>query len=338
MLTHVDVLAAEHFLNHRIDIPRSHQNSGGGMSVLVNAIQASLMRRYKVNVCSNISELVSPVCLVETCWFTSNIHDPDYLGVLEKRIQKFKAHKEETGINTILLCAELSLLRLLPRLQESLLETIDVVGVTVPYLWKLLNMIGVPPHGYLCDAIDPDLFRPAEKQMTVTAVGALKYIKNIDWIIEVFRLLEGKMKRTYLGSAGLWSTENREEDSELLTQIEEVTEEYYPNASSIEVAYHNAYAAFAVNDTWHDCSSRANEELLMSGVISIHGQHPLFDPRPGFTVKTPEEAVAKIAELTNDFTELPSPELHQKSRDWALENVSSPKFNEQFETLMRRFT
>ena len=73
----------------------------------------------------------------------------------------------------------------------------------------------------------------------------------------------------------------------------------------------------------------------MSGVISIHGQHPLFDPRPGFRVKTPEEAVAKIAELTNDFTELPDPPLHQASRDWALEHVSTQTFMTQFEKLMR---
>ena len=339
MLTHVDVLAAEHFLNHRVDIPRSTKNSGGGMSVLVNAIQATLMHRYKIKVCSELADLNAPVCLVETCWFTSNIHDADYIGAVEERIQAFKAHKAETGMHTILICAELSLLRLLPRLQKALLETIDLVTVTVPYLYRLLNMIGITPHGYLCDAIDPDLFRPAEtKQLTVTAVGALKYIKNVAWILEVFRLLEGKMKRTYLGSAGLWSAENREEDLELLTQIEAVTEEYYANASSIEVAYHNAHAAFAINDTWHDCSSRANEELLMSGVISIHGQHPLFDPRPGFKVKTPEEAVAKIGELTNDFTELPAPEYHQQARDWALEHVSSHTFGNQFEVLMRHFT
>ena len=157
----------------------------------------------------------------------------------------------------------------------------------------------------------------------------------MDWIIEVYALLEGKIKRTYFGSAALWSSENRLEDITLIPKIEEVTEAYYPSASPVEVAYYNSKAAFSVNDTWHDCSSRSNEELLMSGVISIYGEHPLFDPRPGFRVKTPEEAVQKIEELTDNFTELPDPKLHENSRNWALKNVSTQTFRAQFENLMR---
>ncbi|MDE0315348.1 MAG: hypothetical protein OXM61_10630 [Candidatus Poribacteria bacterium] len=76
----------------------------------------------------------------------------------------------------------------------------------------------------------------------------------------------------------------------------------------------------------------------MSGVISIHGRHPLFTRRPGFWVKTPDEAVAKIAELTENFTQLPNPKLHQHSRQWALENVSTHKFIEQFGKLVRCLT
>ena len=333
----IDLLVAPQFTNLKIDAPRGIRNSGGGMSVLVNAIQANLMTRYSINRCSDIKALSASVCLTETCFFVSNITDPDYLGALEHRLHQFRQYKDATKTDVILICAELSLFKMPLKHRKLLLDAVDVLAVTDPYLMQLLKGIGVLPNGYLCDAIDPNIFRPAEKEMTVTAVGGLKHIKNIDWILEVFKRLEGKMKRTYLGSAALWSDETRPEDTKLIEEIKDVTEAYYPDASPVEVAYHNAHAAFTVNDTWHDCSCRANEELLMSGVISIHGRHPLFDPRPGFRVKTPEEAVDKIAELTKDFTELPDPELHQASRDWALKNVSTQAFMKQFESLMRGF-
>lgn len=331
----IDILASPHFQNYRIDAPRSIRNTGGGMAVLIDSIQATLMDRYSVKVCGNISELSAPVCFVETCFFASNIHDADYWGGVEQRLNEFQKYKDARNVKVVLICAEITLLRMLPKHRKLLLDAIDVLTVTDPYLKHILKVLNILPQRYLCDVIDPTLFRPAEKEMSVIAVGGLKYIKNVDWIIEIFKLLEGKMKRIYLGSAAVWSDESRSEDLQLIPKIKQVTDAHYSNASSVEVAYHNARASFAVCDTWHDCSCRANEELLMSGAISIHGQHPLFDPRPGFRVETPEEAVAKIAELTNDFTQLPDPALHQASRDWALQHVSTQTFTTQFETLMR---
>ena len=331
----IDILAAPQFHNCRIDAPRGIHNSGGGMSVLIDSIRACLMDRYAIRLCDDFSELSAPVCLAETCFFTSDIDDADYWGAVKHRLHEFQKYKDARNIKVVLICAELTLLRMLPKHRKRLLDAVDILTITDPYLKGVLKALNVLPKAYLCDAIDPTLFRPVEKEMSVIAVGGLKYIKNVDWIIEVFKRLEGKMKRIYLGSAALWSGENRPEDVALVPKIKQVTEEHYANASPVEVAYHNARAAFAVNDTWHDCSCRANEELLMSGVISIHGQHSLFDPRPGFRVKTPEEAVAKIAELTSDFTELPDPALHQASRDWALKHVSTQTFMHQFEKLMR---
>ena len=332
----IDILASGHFHNFDIGQRRGKHSVGGGMSVLVNAMESALMSRYQVNVCKDETELTSDICIVETCWFLSNIHDADYWGGVEHRLHTFNEAKKKSGRKVILVVAELSPFRIPGKHLKLLVDAIDVWAVTVPYLWKLLKVIKITPNGYLCDCINADLFRPAEKEMSVIGVGALKHIKNIDWIIEVYEHLEGTgIKRIYLGGASLWSHESRQEDYALIERIEAVTDVYIPNASIIEVAYHNAYAAMAVNNTWHDCSSRANEELLMSGVISIHGEHPLFDERPGFRVKTAEEAVEKIEELTDNFTQLPDPKLHEASRNWALRHVSSETFLTQFENLMR---
>ncbi len=336
----IDILTPLHYTRLNIEAQRGHANSGGGMSCLINAARATLSSRYQVNVCTEISELQSDVVIVDALFIAIRVvKDTHFKTVAEQSIAELQKDKENNPCRKYLLwCAEMSAFRWLPAERRAITALVDGIAVTDPYIWQLFKVVGVTPLGYLCDAINPDLFRPVAKEMTVTAVGALKHIKNIDWIIKVFRQLEGKMKRTYLGSAVLWSHEKRSEDRALVSKIEAVTEEYYPNASPIEVAYHNARAAFAVNDTWHDCSSRSNEELLMSGVISIHGRHPLFNPRPGFRVKTPNEAAAKIAELTENFTQLPDPRLHEQSRQWALENVSTHKFMEQFENLSTTFS
>ena len=335
----IDLLTPLHYIRLNVEAERGHANAGGGMSCLMNAARATLSNRYQVNVCTEISELQSDLVIIDALFIANRIAKDTRREIVPEQsiaaIQKDKARHRHRKY--LLWCAEMSAFRWLPADRRRITTLVDGIAVTDPYIWQLCKVVGIMPLGYLCDAIDPDLFRPVKKEMTVTAVGALKHIKNIDWIIEVFKLLEGKMKRTYLGSAGLWSHENRSEDGALISKIKAVTEEHYPNASPIEVAYHNAQAAFAVNDTWHDCSSRSNEELLMSGAISIHGQHPLFKPRPGFGVKTPDAAVAKIAELTENFTQLPDPKLHQHSRQWALENVSTHKFMEQFESLVRYF-
>ena len=330
----IDILTLQQFRQLDIQAPRGHHNSGGGMACLMNAAKAALSNQYRVNICVDFSELKSDIVIIDAVLFAKL----DETGVFqpEKLFELLQNDKNEHPKRRYLLwCAEMTLIRLPPRIREQIIGSVDSIAVTDPYIWNLFRAIGITPMGYLCDCIDPVLFRPGEKEMIVTAVGALKHIKNVDWIIEVYKLLEGKIKRTYFGSAALWSSENRPEDIALISKVEEVTEAYYPSSSPVEVAYYTSKAAFAVNDTWHDCSSRSNEELLMSGVISIHGEHPLFDRRPGFRVKTPEEAVEKIEELTDNFTQLPDPKLHEDSRNWALTHVSSETFLTQFENLMR---
>ena len=331
----IDLLVSRQFTNGEIHTPRSKKNSGGGMSILVDAIQAALSSKYTVATKTDVKDCDAEIVFSETCYWTSNISDPKYIQGVSDRLTHWKSQKHRKKQKHILIVAELTLLRMLPSLRDHLLSTVDVLAVTDPYLLQLLQGVGIYPRYYLCDCIDPNLFRPRQKKMVVTAVGGLKYIKNLDWIVEVFRLLEGKIRRTYCGGISVWSAENRLEDVLLEKKIKSVCDDFYENLSPIDVAYHNGESAFAVNNTWHDCSCRANEELLMSGVISIHGQHPLFRGRPGFTAGTPEEAVSVIEELTNGFQKLPNPKHFQASRNWALENVSTDTFLSQFDSIIK---
>ena len=337
----INILTLDFFQRLHIEAKRGHQNSGGGMGCLMNSTRATLLQRYPVNMTSDIAKLRGDIVIID-CIYIAMYHMQNapedrstsrYIYDLLTSDRDANPHRKY-----ILWCAEKSFLRLEPELRKELSVFVDSIYVTCPYIRDLFLALNAVPTGLLSDGIDEYLFKPAPKEMTVTAVGALKHIKNIDWILEVYHLLEGKnIKRIYMGGADLWSVESRPEDLSLISRIEAATDEYFPNASPVDVAYQNAHAAFAVNDTWHDCSSRANEELLLSGVISIHGQHPTFESRPGFTVREPQEAVDVMAELTDDFTKLPDPQLHEDSRNWALKHVSSTKFMQQFENLMRSF-
>ena len=327
----INILTLPQFTRLNIEAPRGHENSGGGMSSIFNSAKAALSESWTVRFCTEVDDLTGDLVIVDPIYFLSPHLADGKLNALDTN------RKENPNRRYILWAIEKSLVRLLKRRRDYLLWLVDMLVVSTPYLYNLLGAVGVTPYGYLCDSVDPNLFRPGKKEMQVTAVGALKHIKNVDWIIEVFALLEGKIDRTYLGSSVLWSDEQRDEDLVLVDKIKRVTDSYYPNESLIDVAYRNKNAAFAVNDTWHDCSSRSNEELLMCGVISIHGPHDMFTPRPGFRVTTPQEAVDQIALLTQDFTELPDPKLHEQARDWALAHLSSDVFLNQFNALLKNF-
>lgn len=340
----IDIMTLLHFKHLNIEAKRGQQNAGGGMACLMNAVKATLSTRYCVNLIEGFDEISSDFIILDSVMPTNKIvkkedgihnYTPD--EVIQLFIKELTDHKTAAPDRKFLLwCAEKSFFRWKPKDRDKILSSVDLLAVTDPYLSQLMRAVEITPNGYLCDCIHSDLFRPAPKTLSVIAVGALKHIKNIDWVLDIYARLEGTgVKRIYLGGASLWSHENRQEDHALIEEIEKVTDVYLPNASVAEVAYHNAHAAFTVNNTWHDCSSRSNEELLMSGVISIHGEHPLFNGRPGFKVKTSEEAVEKIDELTDGFTQLPDPKLHEKSRNWALKNVSEAVFLNQFENLTR---
>ena len=301
------------------------------MATILNSAKATLSQFHKVEWCVDMRSLEGDIVLLDAVAIDRYGNTGDVLNQLAEDQTRHPNRKY------ILWGIEKTMLRLRPEHRDWLLGIVDIFVVSTPYLYDLLDAINVTPYGYLCDCVCSNLFRPRQKELSVTAVGALKHIKNVDFVVDVFQLLEGKIKRMYFGSSELWSNENRVEDAKLTDRIKRVTEYYSPNASLVEVAYFDGQAAIAVNDTWHDTSSRSNEELLMAGAISVHGPHEMFSVRPGFTVKTPQEAVDVIEELTEGFTGLPDPTLHEESRNWALEHLSADTFMRQFNNIMRNF-
>ena len=338
----IDYLIPEMYLDFDMEAQR---NAGGGMIPNIHARANALRQWYDVRLISDVKEIQSDVCLIEALWFCM-AHDWQFVtGENEDTEGEWKALYSQrlddlfdgkSSVRKIVTCCELEIARLPWWARAKFNHYPAGVVMNTPYLWNIVSALGINPIGYLCDAVDPDLFKPAKKELSVIAVGGLKHIKNPYLIFEVFdKLKDSGMKRVYIGSAQIWSNENRAEDAALASQIHEHADVWIENASYLETAYHLSSAGIGINDTWHDVSSRTNQEMLMSGVISIGGQHPLFEGRPGIHgLETADDFVEAIWEVTNEFSEIPA-EKGLQGRDWALENVSTDAFLAQFNELIR---
>lgn len=329
----IDYLVPKMYTKFDLEATRS---AGGGMQPNINARKTALESRYKVNLVSEIDTLKSEFCLVECLWFAQEWKkdvSPEKLATTyAERIDAFC----KTKSTKVVVCSELQIARLHWWVRAKIKHFPAGLVVNDRCLWDITVALDITPIGYLCDAIDPYLFKPGKKELSVIALGGLKHIKNPYLIFEVFRKLEGTgIKRIFIGSAGIWSNEKRPEDIRLEKEIKACTDLWIPNASYIDTAYHLSSGAIAINDTWHDISSRSNQEQLMSGLVSIGGKHPLFENRPGIHgLETADDFIAAIQVLTDNYTQIPY-KACQKSRDWALKHVSTDMFLQQFDQILR---
>ena len=333
----IDYLVPRMYANFDLE---SLRNSGGGMQPNVNARVTALRERYKVNVVHEVEELSAGLCLIESLWF-SGPHWPAGASIEEyNEVVACYAERLEalcaTPSTKLLICSEMEIARVRWWARSHFTDDFQGVLVSCRYLFDIARALGVVPIAYLNDCIDPYLFKMGKKKLTVVGLGGLKHIKNAYLLFEVFeRLKDTPVETVYIGSAKVWSGENRAEDLALVGRMRECVDVWYPNASYVQTAYHLSSAAIGINDTWHDCSSRSNQEMLMAGIVTVSGRHPVFRERPGIHgLKTADEFVGAIDELTNGFSEVPLAKCRE-SREWAVRTVSTEVFHEQFAEILR---
>ena len=151
----------------------------------------------------------------------------------------------------------------------------------------------------------------------------------------LFRLLaDTPIETVYVGGAKLWG-EAAESDLMLEAEIRKYTDVFHENVQPRYVPEAIGAASFFVGSTIYDVFSSCHAEALMSGCISIGGEHPIYAERPGFTVKTAQAAVDMIAQLTNDFLEMPDQQRGQDARRWAEQHLSFDCFQGQLTDLLR---
>ena len=294
----------------------------GGMHTKVDRVRRAVGELYEVHVISDLSSLRSDFVLIEPLYFRMS-------GI--SALDGLRSHPA----TKILYCSETEVLRWTGRFRKELLEICDVVTCNCDYQASLSTAVGIQNPYRLIDPIPEDEFQPLTKQMQVVAMGRISEIKGSAFVAELFRLLaDTPIETVYVGGSKLWG-EAAAGDLVLEAEIRDYTDIFYENVLPRYVPEAIGAASFFVGSTIYDVFSSCHAEALMSGCISIGGEHPIYVERPGFTVKTAEATVDVIGELTNGFKEMPDQKQGQAARRWAEQHLSFDCFKGQLTDLLR---
>ena len=330
----IDYLVPEFFVNPSPD-------GSGGMHTKVDRVRRAVGSIYRLHVGSDLSEMQSDFLLIEPLHFRMSqmfeMEDdseyPDFRGWSKRYLEALRAHPA----TKILYCSEMEVFRWTGRFRKALLEICDAVTCNSDYQASLFESLNITAPYRLIDPIPADEFKPIPKRLQVVAMGRISKIKGSPFIAELFEALAPTpMQTVYVGGAGLWG-EASEAELALEKKIREYTDVFHQNILPSFVPKAIGAASFFSGNTIHDVFSSCHAEALMSGCISIGGAHPIYAERPGFTVKTAQAAVDLIAQLTNDFKEIPDQQQGQDARHWAEQYLSFDCFKGQLTDLLRMY-
>ena len=311
------------------------------MHTKVERVRQAVGSIYRLQVGSDLSEMRSEFLLIEPLYFRMSqmLQAEDGISSLEA----LRAHPA----TKILYCSEMEMFRWTGRFRKELLEICDAITCNSDYQASLFGALAakrgscfsdnITDVHRLIDPIPADAFQSLPKRLQVVAMGRISEIKGSPFIAELFKRLEPTpIETVFVGGAGLWG-EASEADLALEEEIREYTDLFHQNILPQFVPKAIGPAAFFVGNSIHDVFSSSHAEALMSGCISISGEHPIYAERPGFRSKTVDGVVERIQQLTEGFQRLPDPQLGQAAREWAVQNVSFETFTAQLTALLKSF-
>ena len=301
------------------------------MHTKVERVRQAVGSIYRLQIGSNFSEMRNDFLLIEPLYFRMS-----QMLATEGNLEGLDALRAHPATK-ILYCSEMEVFRWTGRFRKELLEICDAVTCNSDYQASLFEALNITNTHRLIDPIPADAFQPLPKRLQVVAMGRISEIKGSPFIAELFkRLGPTPIETVFVGGAGLWG-EASETDLALEAAIREYADVFHQNILSQFVPKAIGAAAFFVGNSIHDVFSSSHAEALMSGCISINGQHPIYAERPGFGSKTVDGVVETLQKLTKGFQKLPDPQLGQAAREWAVQNVSFETFTSQLTALLKSF-
>ena len=308
----------------------STENSGG-MHTKVERVHQAVGSVYRLHVGSDLAEMRNDFLLIEPLYFRMSQTLEAENGIED--LEALKAHPA----TKILYCSEMEVFRWTGRFRKELLEICDAVTCNSDYQASLFEALNIPTPLRLIDPIPADTFQPFPKRLQVVSMGRISEIKGSPFIVELFEALDQTpMETVFVGGAGLWG-EECEADLALEAEIQEHTDIFHQNILPQFVPKAIGAASFFVGNSIHDVFSSCHAEALMSGCISISGEHPIYAERPGFTSKTVDGVIDTLDMLTKGYQKIPDPQLSQAAREWAVQNVSFETFTSQLTDLLKSF-
>jgi glycosyltransferase involved in cell wall biosynthesis len=251
------------------------------------------------------------------------------------RVESLKAYPGRK----ILLCSEMQIFCWTGEMRSTILEAVNYkVYASCRYQQSLLETIGVPSE-VIYEPINEYLYYPGPKKpKQVVAIGATKYAKNTQMVIEVFKRLKDTAYETvYVGCPAMWSAKvtNKPEiahDTELYHELLEVCDTHHKSAPGTFVARTLSESAVYMNFAFHEVCCRTGMEALMAGCGIIGGQHPIWQEYPSLdTIKEPNEVLPILENFTIDATWI------NEKRQWAVENFSYTTFSEKIKDAFNEY-
>lgn len=328
----INYLTCRRFLGHDPKRLPSMQGGGGGMSSKTYRVLEALKEWYPdTKGIVNAHEIGADTLLIEPLrfWLPPEEGDQDANALLDG-LDQYKGRK-------VLYCSEFTLLRYPPDLRRRVVETCGAITVNCRYLGRLLRYISVYTNHILCDPVPHQVFgfgQPtADRQNRIVATGNVSWEKNVHGLIEVFKALEGKMKRVYIGSAKLWSNSGHMVSHRLEDAVRDNTDIFIEEAVNDAVATEMQQSKYGLWCAYHDTFATAVHEMLMSGLVVTTAPHGLTKELP---VTVGGEG-AKLVDSVEQLTAMSDEEWTKQSNkntDWAKTTVSYSAFNMQLRKVL----
>ena len=174
-----------------------------------------------------------------------------------------------------------------------------------------------------------------ERASQIVALGNISWQKNTQHLIELYKALEGKLKRVYVGSHSLWWAQDQDPTSiRLQNELYEHCDEVIPECTIAELAklfYKSKYGAWVAT---HDTTATAAISMFRAGIPVVGAAHGYADEIPVRTARGLSAQVQAVEEmLAMDDEEMAVWSEHVA--EWCEKNVSYLAFIDQLNAVLR---
>ena len=174
-----------------------------------------------------------------------------------------------------------------------------------------------------------------EREAQIVAVGNISWQKNTQHLIKLYKALEGKVRRVYVGSHSLWRSADQDASAiRLQNELYEHCDKVVPECTISELAkllYQSRYGAWVA---MHDTTATGTISMLRAGIPVVGAAHGYSDEIPTRTAR----GLSAQVQAVEDMLEMDDEEMGVWSEyvsDWCENNVSYSAFIDQLNGVMR---
>ena len=334
----INYLTHPKFVDYDESLLPSQQTGGGGMHTKTTRVLKALRVLYpRTRIIVNSSEIDAETVLIESLRFalampeTAEEHAYESINEVLGGLSKHRGAK-------IIYCSELSLARMPPDFLSQLISVSTAVTTNCKFLARVLKYYAIDTTHHLCDPIHP-LFKNVidwkSRETAILACSNISWQKNTPHLIQLFKSLNGLVKRIYIGSANLWyDTSGETEPQQLQEELYKNTDEVVKEATTQHISTLLQRIKFGAFVNIHDTFATALMEMLSCGLLVTAAKH-------GLCAEVPVNAQSGIESQRHVIVDLLSrsdDELEAQSRaisKWAEDNVSFEAFHRQLLNILK---